>query len=268
MRYLFSEFENVRGRLSNLPLLLFADFDGTLAPIVAKPEHASLAGRAKEALAFLAGSRSCKVAVVSGRALADIRQRVGLETLTYAGNHGLEISGPQVSKTVSVGPEYFALLKELKPQLEIIAGGFPGALVEDKGVSLSVHYRAVDVERIDALLQHMRSVLSAYGTKNMCRVKNGKMVLEVRPPVDWDKGKAVRWLADTWSADPVFARRTAVYIGDDATDEDAFKALASDGMTVFVGGMNQDSAAQYYLNSPADVEDLLVRLAGLKGGKL
>jgi trehalose-phosphatase len=243
---------------------LFLDYDGTLAPIAPHPAQARLPPDAARGLRRLAGLPGVSVAVISGRGLADLRSIVGLDELIYAGNHGLEIAGPGLSL---VQGEAVAYSRELRARTERIAAqvaGLPGVWVESKGLTASVHYRqatddtAAQVERMIAEVCHPEF-----------RVTPGHKVYELRPPVDWHKGTAARWIiaqqdgagasaqasgreACAWPANaqaPVGGLSIAA--GDDATDEDLFRAL-SDGVTIRVGH-SAATAADYHV---ADHEDL------------
>ncbi len=263
MRYLFSAWETVKAQIGKRTLLLFFDFDGTLAPIVSTPQKAGLPHETLEMLKVLSQMKSCRIAVVSGRALADVEQRIGIGGLVYMGNHGLEIKGPQIQHEVPIGEDYFKTLKTVKLELQAAISTYKGAFIEDKGLTLSVHFRLVDIHRIIELRNKVRSVLSPYSAKKMIKVRSGKMVFEIRPPVLWDKGKAVVWLIDRWresfSEDPGIP----LYCGDDDTDEDAFRILADKGITVVVGE-HGDSAAKYFLNTQEEVNGLLRNIIELK----
>ncbi|MDD5348202.1 MAG: trehalose-phosphatase [Candidatus Omnitrophica bacterium] len=263
MKNFWSAWETFKGRIAAKPLMLFFDFDGTLSAFASRPQKAVLARETSNMLSALSKNGSCRIAIVSGRALADVKKKTGLAGLCYVGNHGLEIEGPELRHTINVGKDYRKRLKQIAPRLEAITSGFPGSFVEDKGLSLSVHYRGVDPRRARDLRTRLLALLLPYCVKNRVKIANGKMVLEVRPPKAWDKGKAVQWLIARWKALPGFRGAVPFYAGDDATDEDAFCALGNKGITVAVG-KHYHSAAQYYLNTQAEVNELLRRLVKLR----
>lgn len=243
--------------------MLFFDFDGTLAPIVSSPEQACLPQETLDLLKALSENKSCKITIVSGRTLSDVKQKIGLEGFIYVGNHGLEIEGPGIQHAVTMSDSYLKTLQMVKLELQATIGSYKGAFIEDKGLTLSVHFRLVELEGIIELRNKARAVLLPYSMKNMIKVRSGKMVFEIRPPVLWDKGKAALWLIDRWRA--VFQDDSVVvlYCGDDATDEDAFRILADKGITIIVGA-HDDSAAQYYLNTQEEVNNLLRNIIELK----
>lgn len=250
-RYLFRDLERIELQLrAGTGVLLFCDFDGTLAPIVEDRDKALMPAETRSALLALASRHDVKLAIISGRALADIVQRVGIRDVVYAGNHGLEISGGSLSFQEPIACRLRPLMHAVAEELASSLGPITGASVEDKGLTISVHYRRVEEAAHTEVHRRVRDVLAAVGDR--VRLASGRRVLEIRPPTDWHKGAAVSFIRDQigWP-DPV-----AVYIGDDRTDEDAFSALP-DGITVRVGEP-QPTAAAYHLRDPHEVEQLLL----------
>lgn len=239
-------------------MLLALDFDGTLAPIVPIPADAALLPAAQSALRALVARADTRVAVVSGRALADVRARVGLAGVYYAGNHGLEIEGPDIER---IHPEAVAAVKLIADCTATLRGQlaeYPGVLVEDKHLTLSVHFRMVSDPALEEEI--VARVMASCGDRAGLRLTAGKKVVEVRPDVAWDKGRATRFLVDA-----VLARNGAapvVYIGDDRTDEDAFRALRGRGDGVIVADpAPAESAAGAWVRSPAEVATVIAGLA-------
>lgn len=258
MRYLFSDWEGIRKTLRGKFIYLFLDHDGTLAPITRTPDAAVMPKRTKDLLRQLSEMPDRKIAIVSGRALKDISERVGLKNIVYVGNHGFEIKGPKIDFKSPVSARYRRTLEEIKTGLEKSLSPFRGVIVEDKGFSLSVHYRSVNKGKIPAIKSEVSSVLFMHELKNEIKTGIGKMVSEVTPPVSWNKGKVVLWLLGR----RLFAMRNKkkkvlpIYIGDDVTDEDAFESLKDKGMTIFVGKPGK-TKAQFYLRDPGDVARFL-----------
>ncbi len=237
-------------RLRGFPAFLFLDYDGTLVPIAARPDQATFDDDGRALLRALAGM--FPVAIVSGRARAIVRSLVGVPSLYYVGNHGLEISGPRVRRNVAVPARW---RRDLAAFLGAIEADAPsGLVIERKGVTASVHYRLVSIEDRSRWLPTLRRRLAAWVAGDRLDLVRGKAVYELRPPLDWDKGAAVRWLISR----PGMTDRTPVYLGDDTTDEDAFRAVRADGVGVLVGRPRR-SAARYRLAGPAAVRRLLVR---------
>ncbi len=239
-------------------MLLALDFDGTLAPIVPVPDEATLLPGARTAIRRLLGRGDTIVAVVSGRGLGDARGRVGFDEVYYAGNHGLEIEGPGVQRTHPEALATTAAVAQCRTLLDTEFRNEPDVLVEDKHLSLSVHFRLVR----DGMREHdiRRRVERCCGGRGELRLTDGKKVVEVRPDVDWDKGRATSFLVDTLLGDNGDA--PVIYIGDDRTDEDAFAALRGRGAGVLVACVPvATSAAVAYLRTPDEVVTLLDRLA-------
>lgn len=234
------------------PLALFLDYDGTLTPIVERPEDAVLATPAREALRRAA--ERWPVAIVSGRDLEDVRARVGIEGLSYAGCHGFEIAGPR-------GGRVHAAAAAAAPQLGAAADmvahdtrGIPGVQLERKRFTLAVHYRRAPEARVHDVHEAVARALARHPA---LRMTEGKKVWELQPDVDWDKGRAVLWLMQTLKLEDALP----VYIGDDVTDEDAFRALAGHGVGIAVQETPRPTAARYVLPDPEAVRELLSALA-------
>lgn len=239
------------------------DFDGTLARYTDDPDEATLTAGGRDALAALAACARTAVAVVSGRDLPNLRGRIGLAGIGYAGNHGLEIElpgGDRFEHPAAAGlrPEMARLAGELRSAV----AGLPGAWVQDKGLTLTVHYRRTPEPLHPTVGKVVQDVVfppspsRGEGRKGF-RVRPGVLNWEVRPPADWDKGSAVAWLRDRQSP----AGALAFFLGDDHTDEDAFRALPG-GVTVLVGPVRATAAA-YHAADPAAVVDFLRWLHGV-----
>lgn len=257
MKYLLRNWERLKEKLKGKYLFLFLDYDGTLTPITRSPDKAVLFGKTRELLRHLAGRRKYKLAIISGRALKDIKKIIGLKNIIYAGNHGFEIEGPKIKFSSPLSSDYKIRLRQIKKDLERKLSSVKGVLLEDKGFSLSLHYRLVKKELIPLVKTIFHEAVICLLVKNKIRIKPGKMVLEIRPPLNWDKGKVVLWLL----AREKFSRKNKkslipVYIGDDLTDEDAFKTLKDRGLTVVVG-KTTDSSAQFFLKNTREVSKFL-----------
>jgi len=259
MKNLFRYWDNLEKELSDKYIMLFLDYDGTLAPIVSMPEKASIAKEIKDLLSELSKSPKCKLAIVSGRALKDIKNVIGLKGIIYSGNHGLEIEGPKIKFEPIVSSRYKAILEQIKNNLNKKLSSFKGAFVEDKGLSLSLHYRLVDKKNIPQVKTIFRETVILYLVRNKIKIKTGKMVLEVRPHLEWDKGKVVLWLLTRQRFALKGSNVFPIYIGDDRTDEDAFRAIENKGLTIFVGEPKA-SYAKYYLKDTGEVFEFLQKV--------
>jgi trehalose-phosphatase len=237
--------------------VLLLDYDGTLTPIVPHPDAACLSPTIAELVRMLANHPRYRVAIVSGRALNDLRRRVAVNGLFLGGNHGLEIEGPEgryeYPEAQRMRPHIQALVEGLRRDLAEI----PGAFIEDKGVTLSVHHRGVPETWVQTVKDRLDERIRPAVEAGLLRLSTGKAVLEVRPHVPWDKGEAVRWMVDRLGRDISATSVLAIYLGDDETDEDAFRALASTGIAIVVGSDRQRSAAHYWVESVEEVERFL-----------
>lgn len=253
---LTADWSHARARAGRM--LVALDFDGTLAPIVSRPEDATMLLASRDPLRRLASRPDTDVAIVSGRGLADARERVGLADLYYAGNHGLEIEGPGVSR---VNETALAARPRLEQRIAEVRSRFAdvdGLEVEDKVLSASVHFRRVsDPAQRDEIA---RAVHRLCDGDPLLRTVDGKMIVEIRPAVEWDKGHATRFLLETLRGDGD-AELPTLFVGDDVTDEDAFRVVRDHGSGVLVAPEPRETLASAWLRSPEEVAELLSALA-------
>ncbi|MBP9855275.1 MAG: trehalose-phosphatase [Candidatus Omnitrophica bacterium] len=261
MDYLFESLDKIKEEIKNKELFLFLDYDGTLTPIVETPDKAILSKEAKRILERLTWVAGCRVAIVSGRGLEDIQERVGLKNVIYVGNHGLEAKWPTVSFKAIVGSENKEILTRIKMEIfeELTKNKIDHLLIEDKNCTLSIHYRLVDPKDMAGLEAMLKKIIDPYVVKKKIKVGLGKKVVEILPPVEWDKGKAVIWLLDDQHYHAENHKILPIYIGDDLTDESAFKALEDRGITIMVGNPKV-SYAKYYLNNSDEVLQFLTEI--------
>ncbi len=180
MQHVFSAWRQLAVRIKAASrIFLLSDYDGTLTPIVDRPEMANLPRRTGELLQEIAHQRRYVVGIISGRALADLQRKVGLKGIIYAGNHGLEIEGPGISFVNPVAAEIKPLMRLLDQVLSKALGWTNGALVEDKGLTLSVHYRMVDEGKTDDVKNIFERVVATTRSLGKIRTTAGKKVLEV-----------------------------------------------------------------------------------------
>ena len=240
---------------------VFLDFDGTLSDIVEHPESAALVERADEALRALAAQ--CPVAVISGRDLSDVRQRVNVDGVWYAGSHGFELVAPDGTHHENAAATgVINTLARVADRLAGMLSNVSGILVEHKRFAVATHYRNANPEDVDQVIAAVRNL----GRSENLRVTTGRKVIELRPDIDWDKGKTLNWLLehieDVDGADS--GAVLPIYIGDDITDEDAFDAVQFDGVGIVVRHQedgDRSSAAPFSLTNPSAVCEFVRRLA-------
>ena len=245
-------------RLAGRPLLVMLDVDGTLAPIMSHPSLARVSDDARRVVASIVTKPGVTVVLVSGRAAHDARRVVGVERVWTIGNHGAEVMDPDGA--VAVDPEVARYAEPIARTARAIAplvAPLRGVVLENKGWTLSIHYRGAD----EALFPRLRAIVDGIVMDNGLRVTEGKKVLEIRPPVPVDKGTAVYRLARDLGG--LAEGASLLFAGDDTTDEDAFRRLRAqhpNAVTVHVGS-HADTAAEFVLTDPEAVHDLLRRIA-------
>jgi trehalose-phosphatase len=248
----------IAGRCRDAHLLLLFDFDGTLVEFQADPAAVWLPGHRRDLIERLVARPHTSVAVVSGRRLEDVRARTRLTAdLYFAGLHGLEIAGqgerfvhPAVESTTGI---VHAVAAALRPRIADV----PGVFVEDKGLSIAMHYREADPAMHPTAVAHFDAAAAPALLGGALRVMRGAFVLELLPNIDWNKGHAARWIIERTRAR--HGRVLPVYFGDDVTDEDALSAVEADG--IGVAASERVGAGHYRVNGPADIERILRSLA-------
>lgn len=262
-------FEEIMNASKGKQIVIFLDYDGTLSPIVQDPDQAFMANEMREAVRDVA--EYFPTAIVSGRSRDKVHSFVRLSELYYAGSHGMDIKGPAKGHKNRKGDQgvLFQPAKDFLPMMDEVYKALleetkstPGAKVENNKFCLSVHFRRVDEKLWADLAEKVKSVLKEYPK---LRSTQGRKVLEIRPTIKWDKGKALEFLLETLgfaNSDKVLP----IYIGDDRTDEDAFKVLRKkgQGLGILVSKSPKDTDASYSLEEPSEVMYFLQRLVAWK----
>ena len=239
-------------------LMVMSDYDGTLTPIVATPAAARLAPSVRTTLAGLAGRPRVSLAVISGRSLPDVRERVEVPGVAYAGCHGLMIEGPGLAFLHPEAEAARPLMADLGAELTRDLDGLRGVEVEIKDFCVSVHYRRAYPSDLAEVFFQVERVRERHGPR--LTTQPGKKVIELLPRVSWDKGECALWLRDHWRREHVGREPAIVFLGDDETDERAFEALRGKGMTVRVGSGPRRSAAVRWVEDVRDVHRFLASL--------
>lgn len=240
--------------LGNKKPSLFLDYDGTLTPIVPNPDDALLSDENKEIITQL--SQKIPVSVVSGRDRKDLKSKVMIDSVYYAGSHGFDITGPdhlemQHESQHEVIPSLDKAEKNLQERLKNI----PGARVERKKYAIAVHYRNVDEENVPFVKD---SVFEELDRHESLKKGLGKKIIELKPNLDWHKGRALDWLLENLDWNP--KQYYPVFIGDDITDEDGFEAIQGKGLGIIVGAHDELTAATYKLKDTQEVTEFLKRI--------
>ncbi len=252
-----SETEEIARRLDGKRIAVFLDYDGTLTPIVERPELAVMPDEMRATVSSLAGR--WPVAIISGRDRGDLQSLVKLPSLTYVGDHGFDIVGPSGRRIRHAGgAKSVPAVREAERELREELAGVEGAIVERKYCTVAVHYRLVKEEDLGAVREAVEAVASRHPE---LREMAGKKVCELLPRMDWDKGKALEWLLHALNLEGPDV--VPLYLGDDRTDEDAFQALRGLGIGIVVGRGLRPTLADYSLEDPGEVGTFLENLIAM-----
>jgi trehalose 6-phosphate phosphatase len=255
---LFENLPEVRDRITGAShVLVCLDFGGTLTPLIDDPEDVTLPLPMRRTLSTLAASRRATLAVLSGRERTDLQSRVGIPGLTYAGNNGLEISGPGFLFIEPSAVERSELVEQFAHDLQKKLESIPGVRVEDKGLTIAIHYRQVSDDQVEEVRRIVHAALA--GSSHPFLLSNGNKAYEIRPRVYWNRMNAVQWIKEGVQKPGT----RIVYLGDGTMDEDAF-ALLTGEITISVGHPTE-TAARYFVKDLQEVRAFLDWLAQLLG---
>jgi trehalose 6-phosphate phosphatase len=244
----------IMDRNDGRPLHLQFDFDGTLVPIATDPNGCKLDPELQQRLRQLQEHPFVTVAILSGRSLRDLSGRLGIQGLALAGNHGLEIA---INGQHWRHPDAMALrprLQQVAEQARLLLAEIPGAVVEDKGLTLSLHHRRVPAAWRALLQARLTRLEAPLADRAELTCRRGRKVVEIVPGLNWNKASAARLLCDRGGR---AAGAAYVYAGDDVSDEDVFRAFP-EGVTIKIGGDAKTTSAHYRLDSPAMLRQWLL----------
>lgn len=252
MKYLFDFWPEIEGLIKPYRrMYILTDYDGTLTPIVDYPDQAILDANVKNLLKSLAKDRRFILGIITGRTLKEIVQLVDIDGVYYIGNHGMEIKGPSLTFVHPIAEKLSPIISRICNDLRSKFEHIHGMIVEDKGMTASIHYRMAPKNTVKEIMKVAKDAVRLYED---FEIRYGKMVIEIRPEVYWDKGDATLWLVRKLGEDGI-----PIYIGDDKTDEDVFRKI-NKGLTILISKSRRHSDARYYLKSAEDVHKLLYRL--------
>jgi trehalose 6-phosphate phosphatase len=238
--------------------LLCLDYDGTLTPIVKTPAVAQLSPKTRALIKKISRKQHFSVAVVSGRALRDVKDMVRVNRIVYAGNHGLEVKGLGLRFIHPKAKQARTHLRKIRIKLKQNLRSIPKCFVEDKTLSLSVHYRTTTKKYWTQTKKIVKRTVSPWLRSKLAKLTEGKCVIEVRPNTSWDKGACVKWLTQKVKAQKKIKFLHPIYIGDDKTDEAAFQTVnQKSGISIFVGPARNTSKARFQLASSGRVFQFL-----------
>jgi trehalose 6-phosphate phosphatase len=230
-------------------LVLGLDFDGTLVPIQDVPSSVFIGNKMRSLLDVLSKRQNITIAIISGRSLDDLVEKVGLGDVVYAGNHGLNIMGPGLRKIDINALEKQQTVEKAFVLCKNLANKFSGIFLEDKTLTFSIHYRHLNPKNVQELHLCLKNMVSELGD---LVIKTGKCVFEIYPAVETNKFTAFSWVTTQIGDDTNIGK---IYLGDDDTDEDVFRSL-KDGICVKVG-QRENSHSNYFIKDPIEVEEFL-----------
>jgi len=261
MKHLSKELGKIKREIKGKQLFLFLDFDGTLTPIRRDPRKVRLGKGMYHTLKRVADKSNICVAVISGRRLGGIKKMIGLKNVIYVGNHGLEAIGPNLNFILPSAVKTKKIIKDVGQKLKKKLRKFKGVIIEDKNLTLSVHYRMANERDAYSVIQIVESITKPYQKKRQIKVTEGKKVREIRPPATWDKGRVAKKLLKL-EEKRLQKRIIPICMGDDKTDEDIFKLFKKRGYTIKITKKpDKASSANYFLRNTSEVRNVLQKFA-------
>ena len=262
MKSLFENIQAVNELLNEREkTILLTDFDGTLTPIQKHPDLAALSEEIRQILIKFSHNKEIFLGIITGRSLKQIKKLVHIRDVLYVANHGIELEGPGIRSTCPEAKKARSTLWHIYMRLFKSLKNIEGVHIEDKGLSISLHYRAVkkrgDVEYI---ISTLHDITKPFLDRKMLSLSTGKMVYEIRPPVKWNKASTIQWLLTHYFPVEFSKDALLIYLGDDKADIEVFDSLMGKGLTIFVGNPSDMSTADYYVNSPEEVKVFLEHL--------
>lgn len=243
--------ESFRRDLYGKKPVFFFDYDGTLSPIVAHPVDAVLMASTRKYLRLL--SENHPLVIISGRGLSDVKERTDLEGILYAGSHGFEIEGwAGLRFTIEDGERLEQMIREITMEMEETLVEFFGVEIESKKYAVAVHYRNVPEEDHATLKEKVCKVVDGFPA---LRIGLGKKVFEIRSRQKWDKGKAMLWIAEKMNLTE--KDHFLIYVGDDLTDEDAFRVMPENGLNILAGKHDSFSYADVRISGTGEIDRLI-----------
>lgn len=262
MKYLFENIQTVDALLNaREKTILLTDFDGTLTPIQKHPDLVNLSEEIRQILIKYSQNKALFLGIITGRSLKQIKKLVNIPEILYVANHGIELEGPGIHYVSKEARKARYILWHIYMRLFKSLKHIEGMHIEDKGFSISLHYRAVkkkgDIEFVTSTLH---AITKPFLDRKMLSLSTGKMVYEIRPPVEWNKASTIQWLLAHYFPEEFSEGALLIYLGDDKADIEVFDSLRGKGLTIFVGNPLDTSTAEYYVHSPEEVKAFLEHL--------
>lgn len=259
MKYAFDHIHTINELLrAHKKIILLTDFDGTLTPIREHPDLAVLSEETRNVLLKFSRNRTFFLGIITGRSLRQIKKLVNIPGVLYAANHGIELEGPGIRFSSSEAKKARCNLWHMYMRLFKSLRHIEGVYLEDKGYTISLHYRLVKkASDMEFITKTLDSIIKPYLERKMLFLSTGKMVYEIRPPVKWNKATTIQWLLTNYFPLEFSGDALLVYLGDDKADIEVFTALDGKRLTIYVGTPSDTSTADYYTNSPDEIKTFL-----------
>lgn len=248
MKYLFDNLQTITERFqANKKIILLTDYDGTLTPIQEHPDLAILSEEVRQLLVKFSSNKTFFLGIITGRSLKQIKKMVNIQRILYAANYGIELEGHSIRFTSPEAKKARGILWHIYMRLFKSLRHIEGMRIEDKGLSLSLHYRLVEkADDVEYISKTLRSVIKPFLDRKMLSLSTGKMVYEIRPPVEWNKASTIQWLLTHYFPLEFSENALLIYLGDDKADIEVFDSLRGKGLTIFVGNPANMSATEYH----------------------
>lgn len=254
MTYLWENQKNLRSIIKRgRKILLFLDYDGTIVPIKPTPQQVSLNKETKKLLQDLREKLNGNLCIITGRTLSEIKKQVGIKGLIYAGNHGMEWEIEGKKNTLAKAKRFAQILPKIKKSLKLLEEKFRGVFIEDKHLTLTVHYRLLKKNYVNSFHRYIKYLLEPYLKTSAVSLLKGKKVYELMLPLDWNKGDFIKLYMKRYQ-NRNRQRLSTIFIGDDRTDEEAFLKL-KDVIAIKVG--RGHSTADYFVKNHKEVLNFL-----------
>ena len=262
MKYLFENIQIVNELLrTREKVILLTDFDGTLTPIQESPDLAILSEETRQILIKFSQDKAIFLGIITGRSLRQIKKLVNIPKILYAANHGIELEGPGIRFSSPEAKKARCNLWHIYMRLFKSLHHIEGIYLEDKGYTVSLHYRLVKKAKdVEFIMKTLTNITKPYLEKKALSLSTGKMVYEIRPPVRWNKATTIQWLLTNYFPLNFGEDTLLIYLGDDKADIQVFNTLKGKELTIFVGNPSDTSAANYYVHSPEEVKVFLEHL--------
>jgi trehalose-phosphatase len=262
MKYVFDNIQTVNELLHTKEnAILLTDFDGTLTPIQKHPDLVNLSEEIRQILIKYSQNKAIFLGIITGRSLKQIKKLVNIPEILYVANHGIELEGPGIHYVSKEARKARYILWHIYMRLFKSLKHIEGMHIEDKGFSISLHYRAVKKKGdIKFITSTLHAITKPFLDRKMLSLSTGKMVYEIRPPVEWNKASTIQWLLAHYFPLEFSENALLIYLGDDKADIEVFDRLRGKGLTIFVGNPSDTSTAEYYVHSPEEVRVFLEHL--------